>query len=170
MEMDAILFDAPIPGQSLTQDPDTPMPYERPPEFTNFEKAQEYLFDLMTDMGPEILEQLNAGIPVSWLGPQFVVMGAMKGKWNPDLMLLLLEPSIYITLYIAEMGGVEYVLDFDETVDNMDPETMLKADNHIAKAISQSIDKAKGALEEGSVLDNMPQSLLGKVEEMGNEL
>jgi hypothetical protein len=169
MEMDKILFDAPIPGQSLTQDPDTPMPYERPPEFTNFEKAQEYLFDMMMDMSGEILELLNQGIPVSFVGPQFAVMGAMKGKWNPDLMLLLLEPAIYITIYIAEMGGVEYVLDFDETTEYMDERTKVKADSHLDKVLSTVIGKAKTELEDGSVLDNMPQSLLAKAEGMEDE-
>ena len=29
----------PIPGQSLTASPDTPRPFEGPPEFTNFREA-----------------------------------------------------------------------------------------------------------------------------------
>ena len=32
----------PIPGQSLTSNPDEPRPFEGQPEFTNFKKALDY--------------------------------------------------------------------------------------------------------------------------------
>ena len=33
----------PIPGQSLTNDPDTPYPWEQPPKFTKYQDALDYL-------------------------------------------------------------------------------------------------------------------------------
>ncbi len=39
----------PIPGQSLTSDPDNPAPYERPPQFTNVHEATMYLWDFVTE-------------------------------------------------------------------------------------------------------------------------
>jgi len=32
----------PIPGQSLTTNPDEPRPFEGPPDFTNFKEALDY--------------------------------------------------------------------------------------------------------------------------------
>ena len=37
----------PIPGMSLTMDPDNPMPHDRPPEFTNLHKALNYIFEML---------------------------------------------------------------------------------------------------------------------------
>lgn len=164
MGYEDLMFDSPIPGQSLTQDPDNPMPYERPPEFTDFQKAQEYLFDMMMDMGPQILEQLTANIPVSFIGPQFCVLGAANGKWNPDLMLLLIEPSIYTVLFIAEQAGVDYIMDFDEEFEHLPPETRLKAENHIQKAIKKVNMKIEGERESADIADLMPPSLLARAE------
>jgi len=33
-----------IPGQSLTNDPDNPLPFERSPEFTDMRDAIEFIF------------------------------------------------------------------------------------------------------------------------------
>ena len=37
-------MDRPIPGQSLTEDPDSPQPYTSAPEFTIIQEALEYIF------------------------------------------------------------------------------------------------------------------------------
>ena len=42
-------MEAPIPGQSLTNNPDEPYPWEKPPTYTNLNEALYGLFDIMTD-------------------------------------------------------------------------------------------------------------------------
>ena len=58
-------FDAPIPGQSLTDEPGN-YPWEHPPQYTNPEEAMAFLYDRVTE--PEIVEQiismLDSGVPV----------------------------------------------------------------------------------------------------------
>ena len=39
----------PLPGQSLTDDPEDRGDWENPPEFTSVEKASEYLFDYIIE-------------------------------------------------------------------------------------------------------------------------
>ena len=39
----------PIPGESLTNDPDSPYPFEKAPEFTTLKNANEYLFEKIID-------------------------------------------------------------------------------------------------------------------------
>ena len=41
--------DRPIPGESLTNDPESPAPFEGPPQFSQKEDALEYLFVLLTE-------------------------------------------------------------------------------------------------------------------------
>jgi len=64
--LDAMMSDVPIPGQSLTQDPDNRQPYETPPEFTNLEDFMEELFTELTgeDQLPKVLNAMRKEIPV----------------------------------------------------------------------------------------------------------
>ena len=39
-----ITLNRPIPGQGLTGDPDSPWPWEKPPEITNLEDGVKYVF------------------------------------------------------------------------------------------------------------------------------
>ena len=43
------LIQAPIPGQSLTNDPESPAPYERAPKYTDRTEILEYYFEEFTE-------------------------------------------------------------------------------------------------------------------------
>lgn len=122
------MFSAPIPGQSLTTDPSTPLPYEQPPEFTNIEKAQEWIFDQLTTTprGEEALDNISRGVSIENLAIIIAFGGMQSGKWTVDLMLLLLEPIMYILLFLCEQAGVEYNLSDDEDDLMMDAEDNMK--------------------------------------------
>ena len=42
-------LDRATPGESLTNDPDAPYSFEKPPEFTTIHAASEYIFERVTD-------------------------------------------------------------------------------------------------------------------------
>ena len=92
----------PIPGQSLTSDPSDPAPYEKPPEFVNLEEAQEWVFDTLTDSetNDAMLDLIVSGVPLEIVAQQFLFAGMASGKWNVDLMMLLIEPTIYTLLFL----------------------------------------------------------------------
>ena len=140
-KIDAMLMDRAIPGQSLTNDPASPMPFERAPEFTNMDEAQEYLFEKMTENGDAIISLLGKDITVVDIALMALMKGFSGGKWNPDLMMLLIEPAIYIVLFIAEQGGVDYTLD-DEDLGFDEDELMLAETGlvNMAKKATQKVD------------------------------
>lgn len=107
---------APIPGESLTNDPEQPQSFETPPEFTNVEKAQEHLFESLADPEavPQLLQIIREGLPLDMLSQVILFAGFRAGKWTPDLFVLLIEPVIYILIFICEQAGVEYVLSAPE--------------------------------------------------------
>lgn len=113
------LLQSPIPGESLANDPDNPMPFEKAPEFTDVQEAQEHLFDELVDPEkiPDIVEVVRQGVPLSMIAQTILFAGFQRGKWNPDLYLLLIEPCIYILMFICEQAGVQYVLDPDQQMD-----------------------------------------------------
>lgn len=113
------LMQAPTPGMSLTNDPENPKPFEGQPEFTKVEEAQEHLFDMLVDEDkiPAILEAMRQGVPLSTMAQAILFGGFAKGKWNPDVYLMLIEPCIYILMFIAEQSGVNFVLYPDQNMD-----------------------------------------------------
>lgn len=102
----------PIPGQSLTTDPSNPAPYERPPKFTSVHEASRSIFEYFTepDTYAETMGILADGVPLMDVVQAFVFTGFKEGQWNPDLMLMLVEPIAYILLALAERAGIDPVI------------------------------------------------------------
>ena len=98
-----------IPGQSLTNSPDSPYKWEQPPEITNFNKGVHYVFDLLItpEVFKDVVGSLSAGVPVLDISSSILYLGFSEGKWNPDLMLLLQEPTMYLIMAMGERAGLE---------------------------------------------------------------
>ena len=111
----------PIPGQSLTDNPETPWPWETPPEFTTKDDALVHFLKLFQQ--PEryqaIIESLEEGVPVMDLVELFLTQSFQEGEINPDLMLLLAEPLAFMIMALGEKAGVE---DINVSEDPDDPD------------------------------------------------
>tara|TARA_Y100000015_G_C2389000_1_gene89060 strand:+ start:700 stop:1296 length:597 start_codon:yes stop_codon:yes gene_type:complete len=112
----------PIPGQSLTNSPDEPYAWERPPELVEPRKAMYEVFDALTE--PEatanLLISLNKGVGVIDLASIVLYAGFLEGKWTADLMVLLMEPTMYMIMALAEKAEISYNLDAGD--DEIGPE------------------------------------------------
>lgn len=113
--MDAQRFEQPIPGSSMTEDPENPAPYSRAPEFSNVDKALEFITDMITseEKLDGLTDSLMQGAPADGLARVIVEQGFAKGKWNPDIAILLAEPVTYLILSIGELVGAEPQLSGD---------------------------------------------------------
>lgn len=114
----------PIPGQSLTDSPDQSYPWESPPEYTNFQKAFNYLAEelLEEDIYVSLIVAMGQGVPISDIALQLLQRGFQEGKWNPDLLLMLIEPTMYLLMALAEKAEIEPRLYGDEEEDLDDEE------------------------------------------------
>jgi len=101
-------FDAPIPGQSLTDKPGNSA-WEHPPQFTDTEEAAEYVWDKLThpDYVKQLIAMLDAGIPVEALCRVIIFAGFTEGKWTPDVGFMLAEVVIKMIATIAIKAGVK---------------------------------------------------------------
>ena len=144
----------PVPGQSLTNDPDRPLPFEQAPVHVELSPAIDAL--LVRLCQPEIFQgivgALAAGIPVAEMAEQILFEGFAQGQYNPDLMLLLVEPVMYILISFADMVDIEPRIDDD---DEDTPEEQLSN-------IEQAMEKAK----ENFVPTQVPSSIKTKVEKL----
>ena len=52
--------------------------------------------------------------------------GFLEGKWNPDLMMLLAEPTMFMIIALCEKADLEYKLESVEEPEEMSPDTQIK--------------------------------------------
>ena len=86
------IFDAPIPGQSLTDTPGN-SPWEHPPQFSNVNDAAEYVWNTLhePEVSVQILTFLKNDIPVEAIARMILFGGFVEGKWTPDVAMLIAE-------------------------------------------------------------------------------
>ena len=121
---DVIMQGGPIPGSSLTSDPDNPAPYEQPPEYVNVHAASEWVFSQLIEEEryDQLIQSLLEGIPVADITQMILFTGFTQGKWDVNLMTLLIEPVMYIIMALGERAGVDFVIERGEgTEEQNDP-------------------------------------------------
>ena len=103
-------FDAPIPGQGLTDEPGN-YPWEHPPQFTDVIEASEFVWDRLhrPAFTEQVLAMLDAGIPVEALGRIIIFNGFMEGKWNPDVAFLIAAPVMKMIATMGITAGVDKI-------------------------------------------------------------
>ena len=87
-------FEQPVPGESLTSNPEAPWPWEKPPQYTTVQDASEFLFTQLTqeENYVNLLEVAGGGVPLMNIARVMLTDGFQNGLWNPDLLLILIEP------------------------------------------------------------------------------
>ena len=112
----------PIPGQSLSNDPENPAPFEKPPEFTTVNEGVEFLWGKFIQ--PEVYQNLIGavadGTPIMNLVQVTLYHGFTEGKWNPDLMMMLAEPATYMIMALAERQDIPMTIYDGELEDAKD--------------------------------------------------
>ena len=118
-ELQEVLFERSIPGQSLTNPIEQRYPWEQPPQMTSVKEAREKIFLNLLEPNKlrSVIELMSTKIPVNTIAQVVLREGFNKGKFNPDMMLNLLEPTMYMLMAIAEKAGIEPVIDADDDDD-----------------------------------------------------
>ena len=129
----------PVPGQSLTSDPDSPRPFERAPEFTEIQPAIESLYISLTeeDAYSALVDIIDADNTIAEAAQIILYAGFEEGLWNPDLMTLLIEPTMYLIMALVERAGrLEYKIDREP--DELDEEDKAEKLTAMEKLLSQA--------------------------------
>ena len=157
-------MDRAIPGESLTADPEAGYPWKGAPEYTNVVSASEYVFDILTEEETYVnmMNIIEDGTPVMDITQVLLFQGFNQGKWNPDLMLLLVEPVTYILMALAERADIEYKIYTGEENDEAEEASVLGVD--LAQEKFNKIKKSKGSMRVPEGI--LPASVEEKIEEM----
>jgi len=118
----------PIPGQSLTNSKDQPYNWERPPTITEPREAMYAVFNSLIEpnTAANVLLSISKGMGVIDIASVMIYTGFIEGQWNPDMMLILMEPTMYMIMALAEKAEIEYVI---ETGDSFSQDTILEKDS-----------------------------------------
>tara|TARA_R100000781_G_scaffold64482_1_gene40693 strand:- start:155 stop:715 length:561 start_codon:yes stop_codon:yes gene_type:complete len=123
------MFEARVPGQSLTEDPGK-HPYERPPQYTDpNEVMATYMSSLTNDEAIfNLFQMLEAKIPVSQIVSGMVLQGIGEGLFSPDVGLLVMEDLSLLILNVAEVAEIDYVTGYEQESEKMMLRLAKKAD------------------------------------------
>jgi hypothetical protein len=145
----------PIPGQSLTTNPENPAPYERPPEYTNVHEATMYLWDTVTEDETYValMTGVSKGVPVMNIVEVMLFGGFNSGKWNPDLMMMLAEPLAYMIIALAERLDLDIRIDGED--DGEDERSLFGVEVE-----EELLEKLKNSqLPQGFITEDMAQEM-----------
>ena len=149
-------FDAPVPGQSLTDEPQN-YPWEHPPQYTNINEAAEVIFNRLTedDAALNMLAMLKSGVPVEAIVRTLIFAGFSEGKFNPDLGILLAPIVMAMIVGIAKRAKLKEIV---VTMDDKSP-TKIAEEFLVRKKFDKIISDLKVEAEnkEEEEVEPMPE-------------
>ena len=166
-----INYTGPVPGQSLTNSPDSKQAWELPPQFVNKREAELYILEELTEKEKFIIitDLISDGMPLDTLTRTYLMTGYSKGLWDVDMMMLLIESVAYILMALAEKVGLDFELYAGENEEEAEVET-----EEQKKKMEQSIDIVKQGIKKiaDKPLDTIKgtsRELIKKIEEIPEE-
>jgi len=155
-------FNAPIPGESLTSPSDMPKAWERPPEYTEQDEAMEQVYMEITneDNLMPLINMIDEGIPLDQIAQVILYKGYTQGLYNPDLMTLLAEPTIYLLIAIADYADIDDYVLYEGEED--DPDAEIHGDD--VEPVIMGEDKEEVKVSDEPKKESLGESLLAKVE------
>jgi len=164
------IFDAPVPGQSLTDTPGNAR-WEHPPEYTDVEKASEYVWERLhkTEILEQVVTFLENNIPVEAVARMVLFGGFMEGKWTPDVAVLLSEIVFKQIVAIgvkAEVPNMKMFLKDQSNNKFRSKFAKFKVEKEFQKEIATDKNKAKEFVEKmKEELKEEPEGLMAKESE-----
>ena len=165
----------PIPGQSLTNSPDSKYPWENTPELSN---PREALDSIVAEiMQPEavknIVNALAKGGAVGDIASAVLYAKFTEGEISIDTMMLLAEPIMYTLMAIGEEANIKYNIegnDLDEFDEEDEVEEIDSKVNEFRTAVSDIKNQTTKKLKPTVDTNVVPQNILDKVKEQGTEI
>jgi|TARA_R110002050_G_scaffold40155_1_gene98287 hypothetical protein len=151
----------PVPGLSLTNDPENPAPYEKAPKFTSVHRASEYIWEkfIQPETYISLMGSVAEGVPLADLAQIILFKEFQEGAWNPDLMLMLFEPTVYMIMALAERLDLPMTI-YEGELEDEDSEEQILGTAVDEQKIKDMIERgSSGKIPEGTLNAEMQKSL-----------
>lgn len=137
----ASFLDAPIPGQSLTDQPKN-WPWENPPEMADPEEATQYYITKLADQ--EVMDDLSvllgSDMPVAPFVKTLLTMGVMNGLHSIDVSMII-APVIHAFIKAAMTS---YGIEVRDDIGNPEEELKEREKQRLQTAITMAMADAEG--------------------------
>ena len=152
------MFNAPIPGQSLTPEPRN-YPWENPPEFANPEEALLFHMDRLKDPSKvkAVAGLLTLGLDVVTLTEGILRGAVAEGRHSVDVSMLI-GPIVHEYIVgVADAAGLDYDEGLEE--EDMDVERIkYSVRSEEAKKILEEIESGDD-IDLGDMESDMPEGM-----------
>ena len=126
-----MIFDRPIPGQSLTTEPKG-APYENPPEIVDPIDAAKYHLERMNteESTEDLIYFMEEGLSIRTITQGIIRGGVFGGRHSIDVGLII-APVIHEYIKdVAELGGIDY----DEGLDDNKARAVINYNRDMTRA------------------------------------
>ena len=161
-EADNNPFDAPVPGQGLTDKPGN-YPWEHPPQYTDTSEAADFIWDKISEpkFAEQIIAMLDAGIPVEAIGRIIIFTGFAEGKWTPDVAFIIAEPVMKMIAAVGIHGGVKKIrMSMQDLTNNRELQSISKI-----KKNKEEFEKIASNLAKGSKYEKVKEGIMARKNE-----
>ena len=172
--MEDRLFDAPIPGQSLTTEPKN-APWENPPEIDTVEDATRMYIGRLAkqEVIDDMVAMVEAGLPLRPIVKGIVTQGVMRGMHTVDTGMLV-EPVIteFLRQAIESYGVTVRTEPGDPTQKAKDAEMKrfrLAAMRYLEEEGMDEEDEGKQLLQDLAMADEAPAEEEAPIEEEASQ-
>ena len=157
------LLDAPIPGQSLTDQPKN-WPWENPPDMADPEEATQYYINKLAD--EEIMDDLTvllgSDMPLAPFVKTLLTMGVMNGLHSIDVSIII-APVIHAFIKAAMTSyGIEVRDDIGDPEEELKEREKQRLQTAISMAMADAEDKGASDEDPGVALLAEMQNTTGK--------
>ena len=174
-------FSAPTPGESLTTPTDMPKAWERPPQFVDQGNAMEAVYMEVTQIDNlrKLIDLIDEGTALDEIAQVILYKGYSEGKWTPDLMLMLIEPTLYLLVAIADYADIkDYTLYTGEETDpdaeihgdEVEPVDFDADENKDEEIKTDKMEDPKAETLNQSLLSRIESELPSKVEQLKGDM
>jgi len=166
------VFDAPIPGSSLTKEMGS-RPWKNPPQHTTLEEAVDFYVNKMStdEFTNKLVTNLEMGIPVTSIANVIQMHGVMEGRHTLDISIMLIPILMEMIALIGDTMGIEYDMGLEDEASIEDAENDLIdiATMKLKKKQFERITQEEMELEQPPVIDEfveeqgeMPSGLMAR--------
>ena len=115
---DIDLFNAPIPGQSLTAELGS-RPWQKPPQLTTVEEVINYYSDkfLEPKVSSDLVTMMSDDIPITVIVDSTMLANVMEGKHTIDVGMLVAPFLVEMCSFLGDEAGIKYTTGLDEEED-----------------------------------------------------
>jgi len=109
------LFDAPIPGMSLTHELGA-RPWQNPPQYATVDEAIEYYLSRMSteEFNDQLVDIMEMGIPLTSIANMLQMGSVMNGKHSVDVGMLVMPILMEMMMLIGDSAGIDYDTGLDD--------------------------------------------------------